>query len=361
MAAMGLSDGEAAILSKRPYINSLGALVVDVPSGRTTKGAMTYRQREIASPGNFNANATLRKDEWLTLDLELLESFRERLTVVDDLRAKGLVHNVGGLGVIISEWENASEITDAAIDMTGEPPGTGQKDRQEFGLNGVPIPVIHKEFDIGERVLMASRTRGASLDVTTGLEASRSCARTVESMFVNGVSGALGASNSAGNTYLIYGFTNFPNRVQYTTLSDWSDSATTQETILSEILQMVQTMEEDQRRFGPFGLYIPADCSFQFYDDYKAESDKTLMQRVLEDPRIEFVKVADTLAAGNVLLIQLDKSTVDIAEASPESNIQWASGSGWTNHFQTFAALAPRIKTDFDGRCGVLHGTEGSS
>lgn len=361
LAAMGIDGGEAAILSKRPYINARGALVVDVPAGYDhAKGVQLYRQREIATPGNFNVNATLRKDEWLVLDQEILESYRERLTVVDDLRARGLVQNVGGLGVLISEWENASEITDAAIDMNGEPPATGKKDRQTFGLTGVPIPVIHKEFDIGERVLMASRQRGASLDVTTGVEASRSCARTVEGMFINGVSGALGASNSDGNTYQIYGLTTFPNRVQYTTLSDWSDSGTTPETILDEILLMVAEMETNQRRYGPFALYIPADCSFQFYQDFKAESDKTLMQRVLEDPRIDSVKVADTLAAGNVLLIQMDRTTLDIAEAAPESNIQWASGSGWTNHFQTFAALAPRLKTDFDGRCGILHGTEGT-
>lgn len=362
LALMGIDGGESSILSKRPYINSKGALVVDAPAGFDhAKGVRLYKPRVIATPGNFNVNATLRKDEWLRLDVELLEAYRERLTLVDDCRAAGMVMNVGGLGVLISEWENASEITDAAIDMHGEPPGTGKKDRQEFGLNGVPIPVIHKEFDIGERVLMASRTRGASLDTTTGLEAARACARTAESMFFNGVAGALGASNSAGNTYQIYGVLNFPNRVTFTSLSDWSDPATSQETILSEILQMISTMETTQRRYGPFNLYIPADAAFQFYDDYKAESDKTLMQRVLEDPRINSVKVADTLPEGNVSLIQMDKSTMDVAEAAPESNIQWASGSGWTNHFQNFAALAPRLKTDFDGRCGILHGTEGSS
>lgn len=361
LAAMGLDGGEGAILAKRPYINARGALVVDVPAGFDhAKGQKLYRQREIATPGNFNVNATLRKDEWLSLDLEILESYRERLVIVEDLRAAGMTQNVGGLGVMISEWENASEITDAAIDMNGEPPGTGKKDRQAFNLVGVPIPVIHKEFDIGERVLMASRTRGASLDVTTGLEASRACARTVEGMFFNGVAGVLGASNSAGNVYTLYGLTNFPSRIQFSSLSDWSDPATSQETILDEILEMI-TVLESNRRYGPFSLYIPADVSFQFYGDYKSESDKTLMQRVMEDPRIKAVRVADTLDAGNVCMIEMTKSTLDIAEAAPESNIQWASGSGWTNHFQTFAALAPRLKTDYDGRCGILHGTEGSS
>lgn len=364
MGAFGIDGEEATYLSKRPYINDRGALVVSVPAGLKTNDQgeqiRTYRERVIATPGNFNVNATLRKDEWIQIDMELMESFRQRLQIVEDLRAANLIHSVGGLGVLVSEWENASEITDAAIDMHGEPPGSGREDRQEFGLNGVPVPLIHKEFQIGERVLQASRQRGSSLDVTTGIEASRACARTIEDMVVNGVSSKLGAVNSDGNTYSINGLTTFPNRATYTSLSDWSAAGTTQETILTEILEMVQDMEENQRRFGPFALYIPADASFQFYQDFKAESDKTLMTRVLEDPRIDSVKVLDVLAAGNVLLIQLDKMSLDLAEGAAESNIQWASGSGWTNFFQTFAAIAPRLKTDYDGRTGIMHGTEGS-
>lgn len=359
MMALGI-DGAGAVSRKRPFWIPGKGLFIEVPNGFKTndKGERrpAVKTHQIATEGNFNVNATLRKDEWVQVDLELLEAYRQRLVVFEAYRRKGLIQNLGGLGVLASEWENASAMIDASIDMDGE--SLGREDRQTFGLNGVPIPVIHSEFRIGERVLMASRMRGASLDVTQGIEAAQSVARTVEKMFING--STMGAINSDGQTYQIYGLTNFPNRVQFTSLSDWSDPATTQETILTETLQMVQTLEEDERRFGPFAIWIPADCSFQFYEDYKSESEKTLMQRILDDPRIESIEVADELAAGNVIVAQLEKTTTDAAVGADESNIQWASGSGWTNHFQTFAALAPRFKTDADGRCGILHGTEGS-
>lgn len=345
-----LFDGQnslAGILAQRPYVNDRGQSVISVPTGQLTdKGEMVFSEQAI------HTNATLRKDEWLRIDDTLIESARERLVIVDDLMSAGLTYNTGGIGVQIAEWENSSEITDADVDMDGE--SKGQQDRQEFGLNGVPIPVIHKEFRIGARTLAASRTRGASLDVTTGIEAARAVARTSENLVFNG--GYLGAVKSANNTYRIYGLTNFPSRATRT-IADWGNVAVTPETILDDILGMVSQMETDQRKYGPFTLYIPAEFSFRFYADYKAFGDKTLMERVLADPRIAAVKVSDVLSDNNVVMLEMDVQTIDLAVGSDITTVQWQSPSGWTNAFQTFALWAPRLKTDYDGRTGILHAT----
>jgi uncharacterized linocin/CFP29 family protein len=349
-------ETENKILSKRPYINHRGQAVIAVNTGKRDKdGKFVYREKELTT------NATLRKDEWIELEEQLLESFRERLIGVEDLRNGGLVHPVGGLGVLVSEWETGSEITDAGITMDGE--SLTEEDRQEFGLSGVPIPIIQKRFRIGERVLLASRMRGAALDMTTGTEAVRAVARTSENMLFYGA--RLGNTRSVNNVYTVYGYATHPN-VALATISDWSDPLVTGETILREILAMITIMEVDQRRFGPFNLYIPADYSSRFAEDFKAESDKSLRTRVLEDPRIRDIRVADAIHGNShpdgadVFLVQMTDDTVDMAVGSDISTVQWASGSGWTNFFQVFTAWSPRIKTDFDGRCGVLHATVGT-
>lgn len=341
---------EEAILRRRPYINRRGQAVVAINTGQLdAKGNPIYRERVIA-------NATLRKDEWVRIDDELITAARERLVIIDDLRAAGLTPSVGGLGVLISEWEKASEITDAEVTMDGE--SFTDEDRQVFGINGVPIPLIQKRFRIGERTLLASRTRGSALDVTTGVEAARAVARTSERMVFNGIE--LGASNSAGSSYQIYGLTTFPERATLT-ISDWSDDGNvTPQDILGEILEMIRILETQHRHYGPFRLYIPGEYAFRFREDFKAESDRTLMERVLAEEKIEAVRVADALEDGNVIMIELDRQVIDLAVASDLSNIQWASGSGWTNYFQTFAAWAPRLKSDYDGRTGILHATAGS-
>lgn len=340
-------DSEAKVLAARPYINEDGHPCITVNTGRKDdKGQPIYQEQRIQT------NATLRKDEWLRLDETLIESARERLVIVEDLRAAGLTYSVGGLGVLISEWEKSSEITDAEITMDGETETDG--DRQEFGLNGVPIPIIQKRFKIGERVLMASRTRGAALDVTTGVEAARAVARTSESVVINGA--AIGTVISDGNTYQIYGLRTFPERATFD-LADWANPATTPEAILADILAMIKLLETQERKFGPYTLYIPGAFSHRFREDFKANGDRTLMDRVLAIPEIKAVRVADVMPSDQVILVELDRGTIDLATASDLSNIQWGSPSGWTNYFQTFAAWAPRFKADYDGHCGICHGT----
>lgn len=347
----GLAGGENAVLSRRPYIADKGRYaghpVIAVNTGQLDdEGFPVYAERPIQT------NATLRKDEWINLEDAILEAARERLVIVDDLRSAGLTYNVGGLGTLVSEWETASEITDAEITMDGDT--QTNKDRQEFGLTGVPIPIVMKDFSIPERMLMASRQRGASLDVTTGSEAGRSVARRSEKMVFYGA--GIGATNSSGTLYTIPGIFTFANRETYT-ISDWANGATTPETILSDILGMIAKMETEQRCYGPFNLYIPNTFSSRFREDFKANSDKTLMQRVLDEPMISAVRVADVIEGGNVALIAMNNRYLDLAVASDLTTVQWQSGSGFTNHFKNYAAWAPRLKTDFDGRTGILHGS----
>lgn len=337
----------AAVLNNRPYVAmsgpNAGHSVIAVNSGkRDDKGQPVYTEQRL------QGNATLRKDEWLNLDEQLVAAARERLVVTDDLRAAGLTRNVGGVGTLISEWETGSEMGDAEATMDGE--SAAGKGRQAFGLDGVPIPIIQKPWDIGERMLLASRTRGASLDVTAGVEAARAVARLTESMIFNGLT--MGPSGQ--NNYKVYGLTTSPNRTTKT-IKDWTAEATTQDDILTDILEMVKAAELD-RFYGPFKLYVPGDAAYRFRQDYSANYPQTLQERVEAINVIEAVRVADALPSGNAVLVQLTGGSIDLAVAQDVTTVQWDSGSGWTNHFQTYAAWAPRIKADFNGRAGIVHG-----
>lgn len=349
--AAGLT-GKFAVNQMQPYIASegryAGQSVVAVPTGQLDKqGQPEFAERPIQT------NATLRKDEWIDLEDQVIEAARERLVIVEDLRSAGLTYNVGGLGTLISEWEQASEMTDAEVTMDGET--ATQKDRQTFRLKGVPIPMVMKDFSIGERMLLASRQRGASLDVTQGTEAARAVARVSESIVFNGAN--IGASNSAGTSYSIPGLTNFAGRATKT-ISDWSDDANVSpQDIHGEILEMVQQLETDQRRYGPFTLYVPGEYAFRFRQDFKENSDKTLMERVTDEDVIANVRISDTLTDGNAVMVEMNRSVIDLAVASDLTTVQWQSGSGFTNHFKVFAAWAPRLKADYDGRTGILHGS----
>jgi len=204
---------------------------------------------------------------------------------------------------------------------------------------------------------LASRTRGSALDVTTGVEAARAVARTAESMVFYGTN--LGAVPSAANRYTIYGLTNFPGRAT-ASIGDWSDAAYTPEDILDDILNMVRILETQQRHYGPFTLYIPGAYAWRFRQDFKSFGDRTLMERVMAEDSIKALRVSDTLQTGEVVMVQLTSDVLDLAMAADLTTIQWASPSGWTNYFQTFMAMAPRLKNDFDSRTGILHASVGT-
>jgi len=338
MAGAGING----ILARRPYIAT---------NGRHRGQPVIAQKRD---DGKYHevlvTNATLRKDEWINLEDVVYESARERLVITGDLPR----YNAGGLGTIISEWEQMSEMTDAKINMDGE--SSDEMDRQQFSLQGVPIPVVQKSFQISERMLQASRQRGASIDTTYGAEASRAVSRVSEDMIFYGAN--IGGVNSAGTSYSIPGLTTYSDRETFT-ISDWSDTTTpvTPETIHGEILDMVKKLEIDARHYGPFNLYIPGEYASRFREDYKAAVQGTLQERVEAENVISRVRVSDRLKAGNVLLVEMSRSVIDLAVASDLTTVQWESGSGWTTHFQVFASWAPRIKSDYEGRTGICHGS----
>lgn len=341
---------ENGILSRRPYISNSGRYagqpVVAVNTGKEdASGQPVYGEKPI------HGNATLRKDEWIDLEDQIITAARERLVVVNDLMNAGLTYNVGGLGTIVSEFEAGSEMDDADISMTGR--SRAEMDRQEFSLQGVPIPVIHKEFSIDERMLLASRQRGADLETTGGEEASRSVARRSERMIFEGAE----ITAKGSSAYTIHGLRTFPGRATYT-ISDWSDTANvTNEDILADVLAMIQQMETQERSYGPFNLYIPAEYSFRFRQDFKAAVSGTLMQRVLAEEKINAVRTADMQADGNVSMVEMVRRVWDLAVASDIVTVQDDSRFGWSNEFQVYAAWAPRFKQDADGRVGVMHGS----
>ncbi len=336
---------EEMVLRMRPYISN-GKAVITVNTGRLDdKGFPIYKEEAI------HTNATLRKDEWVKLDDEIIAAAERRMPIINALRARGLAKDIGGLGVMVSEWESASEFTDATVTMDGESKNP-EKDRQEFDLQGVPVPIVSKPFRIGTRTLMASRQRGQSLDITQQYAAARSVARSSENLVLNGAN--IGAVNSAGRRYHIYGLLNHPARA-VVNISNWADPGISPETVHTELLAIAQVMETQERHFGPFEIFIPGDMSFQFRRDYKAFGDKTLMQRILDEQVFSAVHVSDQMPSGNVSLVQMEPDVIDLAVGSEINTVQWESGSGFSNHFIVYAAWVARLKQDFNERCGIAH------
>ena len=292
---------------------------------------------------------TLRKDEWKDFDAKVIEVARSRLVGVADLMSRGLTYSVKNpLGTTRIEWEKQSDMDEADVSMSGVT--EGKNDRVTYDLTSVPLPIIHRDFHINIRALEASRRLGESLDTTQAATASRKVSEKIEEMLFDG-------SNVNGTNTPIYGYTTAPNR-NTGSISNWASASTVDGAdIVAEVLAMIAALYADNM-YGPYMLYVPTDYWNRLMDDYKANSDRSILERIMAIEGIAGVKMSPNLsggASGEVVLVQMTSDVVDIAEGMQPTTVQWDSHGGMVVNFKVMAIMVPRMKSDAETQSGIAH------
>jgi uncharacterized linocin/CFP29 family protein len=296
---------------------------------------------------NVNAlrtNALLRRDEWKELDAAIIDVAREELNGIADLQAAGLVQQLGGLGTLLSEYEQLGDMSAANVDMAGETPG--DEDTVDFTLVSVPVPIVHKDFRLNIRRLEASRRSGDSLDTTQAQTAARLVRDQLEEILFNGSAVAVG-----GNA--IYGYTDFPDRTTGTG-GNWG---TTIADVYDDLNAMISDAEADFHN-GPYGFYVGRVAYSESRAIHTDGSGQSAMNRVLENfPQLQFFKPSDRLVDDDGVLVQMTRDSVDLAVAQNIVTVEWSEMGGMISRFKVMAAMVPRIKSDANSASGVVHYT----
>jgi len=290
-------------------------------------------------------NSLLRKDEWEELDAAVVMAASERLNAIQRLQDLGLVKPLGSIGILTSQWNIGSQMTRATVNLTGQ--SADDRDLQDYNLKGVPVPVIHKSFAIGERTLEASRRLGEGIDVTNAYEASRVVAEELERMFFSGY------DELSLNQDTIYGVTNESNVVTESTSKDFG----TISNVIDKFQLMLSGLASDNY-FGPFEAWVYktqyTELTTQFYTDGSGES---AYDRMLRIPEIRAIHPADYLSAGEVVLVQMTPNVIDLALHELNMVVEWASGDGLTHNFKVMSIAVPRVKSDYGSHSGICYGT----
>lgn len=307
-------------------------------------------QQLLSSGFNVNAlrtNDTLRKDEWKLYDTAVVQIAKARLIGVADLMSRGLTMKLNNaLGVTRIEWETDTDMTPAAVSMSGIQ--RAQDDRIEFSLTGIPVPIIHKDFTLNIRHLEASRKTGQALDTTMAQKAGRVVSEKIEDILWNGYAG-LGSNNT------IYGYTNAANRNTGSGTSGAWITTPVGTTILSDVLAMIQKAYDDHM-YGPFMLYVPINVMTILGNDFKTNSDKSILQRLLEIEGLESIKATANLS-GAVVLVQMTADVVQMIDGIQPTMVQWDSHGGFVTNFKIIAIMLPRMRNDSEGQSGIVHYT----
>lgn len=318
---------------------------LEMLTNKSQKDSVAHRL--LTNKFNINAlrtNDILRKDEWIDFDTVVIEAARERLVGVRDLMEAGLTYNLSNaLGKTKHEYETVSDLTEANVSMSGisESPA----DLLQFGLGSVPLPIIHKDFHLNIRQLEASRDRGEPLDTLQARIAGRVVAEKVEDLLFDGAS-LVGTSNK------IQGYRTAVNRNTGSTTADWNIATGAQ--IVGDTLDAIAAAQADLM-FGPYMLYVSKAAYTHMGDDYKAESDKTIIQRVREIPDIINVRPTHKLGNGEIILVQMTNDVVDLIDGIQPTVVEWETHGGMVFNFKVIAIIVPRIRNDYETRSGLVH------
>jgi uncharacterized linocin/CFP29 family protein len=346
---MKMKRANKHVKNSLPLPLSTGKQFVNSGGGRwaTERLAAAVKGGQHMSPEVLRTLDTLSKDEWIHLDAELIEEAKIRLVGVADLMSMGLTLPVpNAMGKTVVQYETLTDMDPAIISLDGK--ARSNDDRQEYDLHGIPLPIIHKDFDLNLRVLEASRTRGEALDTTQIRTAGRLVAETLERVLFQGgpIFGGLP----------IYGYMTHPNRniVGFGPGGNWLAGAKTGEQILADVLMMIAAAHA-RRMYGPFMVYLPPTYALRIAADFKAASDKSVLQRIKEIDGILGVKTADQLPTNNVVLVQMTKDVTCLVNGENLQTIQWDVEGGFIIKFKAFCIQIPLIRADAQGRSGVVH------
>lgn len=303
--------------------------------------------RANMNPLALRTNDTLLDDEWKMFDKTVVDICRQRMVGVQDLTSRGLIYNVpNGMSVTVLQYQNQSDMSAAQVSMSGLT--RGLNDRPDFGIGYLPLPIIHKDFQIDARTLAMSRRFGMPLDTTAAAVAAIKISELAEDILFNGYN----TFTFGGGT--IYGYHDFAS-AQSGTLIHWHDSAAVGASIMANVREMKQK-SITAKHYGPWILYIPTAYETILDADYSATTNPTMTirDRLLKIGGIVDVKVADKMPADHIILVELQQQTARMVIGMQPTNLQWDTEGGMGLNFKVMAILVPQLRADQDGNCGIV-------
>lgn len=293
----------------------------------------------------LRTNATLPHDAWKQIDDTVIEVAKQRLNGIADLRSHGLTRKLDGLGVMYDYWQTMSQGGDAEQSMSGITPGA--ENAVDFEEQTIPIPITHVDFRIPVRKLMAMERFGSPLDTTMVAQATRKVIEKLEYTLFYGSTVVVGGNSLPG--YMNYTHSNQENACTGT----WTANP---DKAMEDVSLLMSDLEADHH-YGPYILYVHSDE----WADLRQRSqytDTTYLDLVKGMAGIEDIKTSDQLLAHDILLVEMTRETVDLDIAVDVKVVEWETYGGLQSNFKVMAAIAPRVKSDYDNNCGIVYDTD---
>lgn len=344
-------QGSGAVADKLIECNGdVGALRPYIGEDGKQYCTITRNGQPMKVPMIGNVTTTMRKDDWLAIDDAVIKAAKPRLKAVADLLGAGLTFGMNGMAFSSLQTETQSDINAASVSMDGM--REDANDRPEFESLTIPLPIIHKDFSYSARNLLISRNGGSPLDITSAELSAVRVAEEAEKMLI-GNSDVADQYSYGGGT--IYGYTDFPSRLTKT-FTQPSGIATDGTTFLTEVLAATQQLR-NAFHFGPYVMYTGTSWQQYLGQDFKAASDKSLRDRILEIDEITDIRALDFLSGFDLIFVQMTSNVIREIMGLSITTVQWDTNGGMKKNFKIMAIMVPQLRADFNGNTGILHGS----
>ena len=294
-------------------------------------------------------NDLLPKDAAKEIDDTLVRVARRDRIGVADLLSRGLTRNLMSIGITTYEFEHISAVEDAQQHMRIT--ALGDRDRTEYGLSIIPVPVTSSQFRLDARDT-AQPARGEGVDTTNVEEHTRSVERKLEDTLVNGGDVTVGGNG-------LPGYRTFSPRKTVTLSTAWNSlTEANRDEAASDVLEMRRVLRDDGFD-GPYKLYLPSNWDGVIDDDYKPEGTRTLRERILAIDGVEGVDVLPALPDDEALLVQMTQGVVQAVIGQETTAVTWDLMGGLATNWAIMAIMSFALKTalDEDGNqtSGIAH------
>lgn len=307
--------------------------------------------QSTARDNALRGNASLPENTWEAIDDTVYDTQQETLTIVNDLLANQLVHEVD-LNAEVDTWYTLDDSGEASVDM--HPDMADAESSVSYGRDGCPVPLVHDSFSVGFREgPVEGREVGDSLDTLGATVSSRNVAETTERLVIGNHSIQI---TSDGDPFNLYGFTNHPATATGTTSADW----TTDNSVVRDDVRGMRGVLKNDRNYNPgdvgYWLYLGTEY-YDVLDDADPEGDgnQTIRDRVENLASIAQVKELDFLNNKGALMFRPTEDVVEVGMATDTTTIQ--EESPFRDNFMIMDGKYPRIKQTRDGVNGIVYWT----
>ncbi len=291
------------------------------------------------------------------IDDVILRVGTERLTVVRDVMAAGLVKKHDPYKSATFDWTEQSEHGRAKNQWS---PGSIVDDHQpDMRPESIPIVCQVDRFTLDARLLGISQNAGTDLDLEGLEQATRNVNQLSENNMINGIDFVM--STPTGTTSKSFGLTTHPdrNKIAFAGNKEWTDLTHVGNDKLNDLVDMIQ-LNDDALHFGQVGVWLPGNYGTTLSRQFNTAGggDTRLVGQVLREiERVDFISVADFLPASRIVMAEMEARTIRVIDGQRPTAITWMHPNQQTMTSLVVSFLNPNPRSNYELKSGIVTGS----